>query len=109
LRVGERVPVQSADDDERDHEQQQFPVQYLVQTTPPQEQQFGESRAARRRHLGLVADGHRGRLGDLGGDLGPALQLMIDDVSGRIRSLWGMSARGMIGADDKRRLVTGYW
>lgn len=58
---GERVPVQGADDDESHHEQQQFPVQYLVQTSPPQEQQFGESRAARRRHLGLVADGHRGR------------------------------------------------
>jgi len=38
LHVSERVPVQSADDDERHHEQQQFPVQYLVQTTPPQEQ-----------------------------------------------------------------------
>jgi len=38
LSVGERVPVQGADDDERHHEQQQFPVQYLVQAAPPQEQ-----------------------------------------------------------------------
>lgn len=58
LMVGEEVPVHGADEDERDHEQQQLPVQHLVQAAPPQEQQFGEPRAAGRRHLVLVADRH---------------------------------------------------
>lgn len=64
---GERVSVHGADDDERDHEQQQFPVQDFVEAAPPQEQQPGESRAARRRHLRLVADGHCGLDGGCSG------------------------------------------
>lgn len=51
LLVVENVPVQAADDYERGHEQQQFPVKHLVQAAAPQEQQLGESRAAGRRHL----------------------------------------------------------
>lgn len=60
LRFGQRVPVQRADDDEHDHEQQQLPVQHLVQAAAPQEQQLGEAPAAGRRYPGLVADRHRG-------------------------------------------------
>lgn len=59
MRFGENVSVQSANDAESDHEQKQLPVQHLVQAAAPQEQQFGESSAGRRRHLVLVADCHR--------------------------------------------------
>lgn len=59
LRVVENVPIHGAEKAERQHEQQQFPMQHLVQASSPQEQQFSEPGAAGRWHFGLVADRHR--------------------------------------------------